>query len=136
VREKRIDIRWRDLDGLGHVNQAVYQTYAEEVIDDWFRHKLGLGEGEIWDYVAARVAIDYRNELRLTDGQVVGTARLVALGTASITLGLELRAADGRLAAELEAVLVVWDPAERRPRPLTADERERLRHEHESVTAP
>src|SRR5262245_20983736 len=26
VTEKRIDIRWRDLDAFGHVNQAVYQT--------------------------------------------------------------------------------------------------------------
>ena len=126
MEEKRIDIRWRDLDGLGHVNQAVYQTYAEEVIDDWFRSQLGLGAGEIWDYVAARVAIDYRGELRLTDGQVIGTASLVRLGTSSVTLGLELRAPDGRLAAELECVLVTWDPEKRSSRPLSERERQRL----------
>ena len=37
---KRIEIRWRDLDSYGHVNQAVYLTYAEEVLDDWFQVKL------------------------------------------------------------------------------------------------
>ena len=58
--EKRIDIRWRDLDALGHVNQAVYQTYGEEIVDDWFREVLGLGDGEVWDYVVVRLATDYR----------------------------------------------------------------------------
>ena len=43
--EKRIEIRWRDLDSYGHVNQAVYLTYAEEVLDDWFRTKLGREPG-------------------------------------------------------------------------------------------
>ena len=59
--DKRIDIRWRDLDALGHVNQAVYQTYGEEIVDEWFREVLGLGEGEVWSYVAVRLATDYRS---------------------------------------------------------------------------
>ena len=95
--EKRIDIRWRDLDALGHVNQAVYQTYGEEIVDAWFRDVLGLGPGEVWDYVVVRLTTDYRSELRLADGQVTGAVRLVRLGTSSLTLALELRAAsDGR----------------------------------------
>jgi acyl-CoA thioester hydrolase len=103
---KRIDIRWRDLDALGHVNQAVYQTYLEEALDHWLRGVLGLGEGEVWNYVAARVAIDYRSELKLGDGQVVGACALRRVGNRSVTVGIELRAADGRLAAEAETVIV------------------------------
>src|SRR5262249_41952974 len=123
---KRIDIRWRDLDALGHVNQAVYQTYAEEVIDDWFRARLGLGTGEVWDYVAARVTIDYRNELRGTDGQVVGTCRLVRVGTSGVTVRVELRRPDEELAAELECVLATWDLEARRSRPVSDAERAAL----------
>ena len=52
--EKRIEIRWSDLDAYGHVNQAVHLTYAEEVLDDWFRACLGRDPGTIWDYVARR----------------------------------------------------------------------------------
>jgi acyl-CoA thioesterase FadM len=37
VHEKRIEIRWRDLDAYQHVNQAVYLTYLEETLDDWLR---------------------------------------------------------------------------------------------------
>ncbi len=123
---KRIEIRFRDLDPLGHVNQGVYLTYLEEMIDDWFRRALGLEEGEIWDFVAARTAIDYRSELRLPDRAVVGTCSLVRVGTASVTLRAELRADDGRLAAEVEAVLVTWDMTTRRSRPVTDAERAKL----------
>jgi acyl-CoA thioester hydrolase len=122
--EKRIDIRWRDLDSLGHVNQAVYQTYGEEIVDAWFRDVLGLPEGEVWDYVAVRLQTDYRSELRLADQQVVGTARLVRLGTSSVTVALELRAAsDERVVAETECVFAVWDRATRSARPISDDER-------------
>jgi len=125
--EKRIDIRWRDLDAFGHVNQAVYQTYGEEIVDAWFRDVLGLAEGEVWDYVVARLTTDYRSELRLADKQVVGSARVVRLGTSSVTLALELRAAsDGRLAAESEVVFAVWDREKRSSRPLTDREHELL----------
>lgn len=121
-----MDIRWRDLDALGHVNQAVYQTYAEETIDAWLRRALGLGEGEEWEYVTARVAIDYRSELRAADRQVVGRCRLRGLGDSSLTLAVELRAPDGRLAAEVESVIVAWDRELRSPRSLSARERDLL----------
>ena len=125
--EKRVDIRWRELDGLGHVNQAVYQTYGEEVVDAWFREVLELEEGEVWNYVVVRLATDYRSELRLADKQVVGTARLVRLGKSSVTVRVELRAgSDGRVAAETECVFACWDPDTRTSRSLTDDERARL----------
>ncbi len=123
---KRIEIRWRDLDALGHVNQAVYHTFVEEIADDWLRQVLGLEEGRIWDYVLARSAIDYRSELRFADGAVVGTCSVLKVGTSSVTVRCELQAEDGRLAAEIESVIVAWDPATRRSRPIADDERTRL----------
>jgi acyl-CoA thioester hydrolase len=119
VHEKRIEIRWRDLDAYGHVNQAVYLTYLEEMLDDWLRGVLG----GLWHYVAARVSIDYRAELRLDDRQVIGTVRLERLGRKSVTARSELRAPDGRLAAEAELVIVARDPETGESRPLTEDER-------------
>lgn len=125
--EKRVDIRWRDLDALGHVNQAVYQTYGEEIVDAWFRDVLDLPKGEVWDYVVVRLATDYRSELTLADQQVAGSVRVVRLGMSSVTLALVLRAvSDGRVAAETEVVFAVWDPERRAARPLTDDERAKL----------
>lgn len=123
---KRIEIRWRDLDPLGHVNQAVYHTFVEEIADDWLRRVLGLDEGRVWDYVLARSAIDYRSELRLADRAVIGTCRVLRMGTSSVTLRCDLHAEDGRLSAEVESVIVTWDLEARRSRPITDDERARL----------
>ena len=124
--EKRIEIRWSDLDAYGHVNQAGHLTYAEEVLDDWFRTRLGRAPGTIWDYVARRTTIDYRGELRLSDREAVGTAALVGLGTTSVTARVTLCAPDGRVATELELVVVVIDGQGGGPRPLTDDERSAL----------
>jgi acyl-CoA thioester hydrolase len=124
--EKRIEIRWRDLDSYGHVNQAVYLTYAEEVLDDWFRTKLGRDPGVGWDYVARRTTIEYRGELRLTDRVAVGSADLAQLGTTSLTARVTLSAPDGRLATELVLVVVAIDGEGGAPRPLTDAERSAL----------
>ena len=124
--EKRIEIRWRDLDSYGHVNQAVYLTYAEEVLDDWFRTKLGRDPGVGWDYVARRTTIDYRGELRLADRVAVGSAELVQLGTTSLTARVTLAAPDGRVATELELVVVAIDGQGGAPRAVTDAERSAL----------
>jgi acyl-CoA thioester hydrolase len=126
VEAKRIEIRWRDLDALGHVNQAVYHTFVEEIADDWLRQVLGLDEGRVWDYVLVRSAIDYRSELRLADGAVVGTCRVLRIGTSSVGVRCDLHTEGGRLAAEVESVIAAWDPSTRRSRPITDDERARL----------
>src|SRR5204863_4074152 len=109
-----------------------YLTYAEEVLDDWFRRAFGLRPGTVWDYVAARTTIEYRAELRQDDLCAVGIPTLVKLGTTSVTAEIALRAPDGRLAAVVETVVVAVDLADRRPRPLTADERAAL----EGATRP
>jgi acyl-CoA thioester hydrolase len=123
VHEKRIEIRWRDLDAYQHVNQAVYLTYLEETLDDWIRVVLDLGEGEVWHYVAAHVSIDYRNELRLEDREAIGRVRLGRVGTASVTVHADLCAPDGRVAAEAELVIVSRDPESGTSQPLTDEER-------------
>ena len=123
MHEKRIEIRWRDLDAYQHVNQAVYLTYLEETIDDWLGVVLGLGDGEVWHYVAAHVSIDYRSELRLEDRHAIGGVRLERVGTKSVTARVDLRAPDGRIAAEAELVIVSRDPETGASQPLTDQER-------------
>lgn len=122
VHEKRIEIRWRDCDMYEHVNNAVYATYLEECRDEWIAHALG-DVGSSWDYVLARVAIDFRRELTLADETVVATAELVRIGTSSLTLRESVRMLDGTVAAEAEAVLVARDREIGRSRPLNDAER-------------
>jgi acyl-CoA thioester hydrolase len=122
LHEKRIEIRWRDLDAYRHVNNAVYATYLEECRDEWVEHVLGP-EGDLWDFVLARVAIDFRRELRQEDDAVLVRCSLEGIGTSSVRTTEEIRTAAGELSAEAEAVLVARDRVSGRSRPLTSDER-------------
>jgi acyl-CoA thioester hydrolase len=120
--EKTIEIRWRDVDAYEHVNNAVYATYLEECRDEWVERALG-DAGDPWDFVLARVAIDFRREVRLEHGAVVVSCALERIGSSSLTLREEIRTADGKLSAEASAVIVARDRANGGSRPLTADER-------------
>jgi acyl-CoA thioester hydrolase len=122
VDAKRVEIRWSDVDALGHVNNAVYLTYLEEVRDEWLTGVLA-GAGDPTGFVLARVAIDFRRELVQADDLCVGTCRATRVGTSSVTTREELRRLDGELAAEAESVLVARDGDSGRSRPLSADER-------------
>jgi len=122
VHEKRIEIRWRDLDAFRHVNNAVYATYLEECRDEWAERALGAA-GDIWGFVLARVAIDYRRELTQEDDAIVVSCRLVRIGNSSVTLREEIRMLTGELSAESEAVLVARDAETGRSRRLTPSER-------------
>jgi acyl-CoA thioester hydrolase len=122
VHEKRIEIRWRDVDAYQHVNNAVYATYFEECRDEWLSHVLE-GEGDEWDFVLARVAIDFRRELRLEHESIVVTCRLERIGTASVTLHEEIHSEEGWLSARSEAVVVARNRETGKARPLTAAER-------------
>jgi len=119
--EREIEVRWRDLDGLRHVNNAVYATYLEIGRDAFFEKV--LPEAAPWDYVLVRLAIDFRRELRFEDRRVVASCRVERVGRSSITLHEEIRTTSGELAAECETVVVARDPESGQPRPLTEAER-------------
>ncbi len=74
----------------------------------------------------ARIAIDFRRELRLDDDTVLVRCRLARIGTSSVTTREEIRTNGGELAAEAEAVLVARDPETVRSRALRPEERSAL----------
>ena len=128
MHEKQIEIRWRDQDAYGHVNNAVYLTYLEEVRDEWLERALG-DSGDAWGYVTARVAIDFRRELTQDDDAIVARLWLTRIGTSSVTTREEIVTVAGELAAEAEAVLVARDAETGRSRPLSDAERAALEPE-------
>ena len=120
--EKRIEIRWRDLDAYGHVNNAVYLNFLEEARDAWVQRTLG-GITDTWDFVLARVAIDFRAELTQDDVAILVRCRLDSLGRASIRTREEVAKLDGTVSATAESVIVPRDPKAGKSRPLTEQER-------------
>ena len=122
----RIPIRWRDLDDLGHVNQAVYHEYLEEGRGVLFA-PLIEAEGS-FQFVLARIELDYRHEVRHADGFVDVITTVEKIGRTSVTVLNEIRRTDGTLVADGRAVMVAWDGSERRSRVLTDWEKEQLGH--------
>ena len=120
--EKRIEIRWRDVDAYRHVNNAVYATYLEECRDEFIIAALGA-VGDPWDYVLARVAIDFRREVTQEDDAVLVRCSLARIGTSSLTLAEEIVKLDGTLAGERRVRARGSGPRGRRVAPLTDAER-------------
>jgi len=117
-----IGLRWRDMDMLGHLNQAVYHELLEEGRGALFTSL----DRASFPFVLVRVELDYRREVRKDHGSVAVITRVERVGSKSITIGHEIVRADGVVAAEGKSVLVAWDPQGRGSRELTEDERAAL----------
>ena len=113
-----VPVRWRDLDPLGHMNQAVYHELLEEG-----RGALLARENRSFPFVIAHVELDYLSEVRKDHGSVVVVTRVERVGRTSVTFAERIERLDGVVAASGRAVLVAWDMKARESRELTSDER-------------
>lgn len=117
-----IGLRWRDMDMLGHLNQAVYHELLEEGRGALFA---SLG-GVSFPFVLVRVELDYRREVRRDHGTVDILTRVERVGSKSVALAQQVALPDGTVAADGTSVLVAWDPHARGSRELTDAERAAL----------
>lgn len=102
-------VRFRDVDAMGHVNNAVYLTYLEDARIAFLR-RIGA---DVPEMILARVEIDFRAPLSEGDELRIGV-RPVSVGTKSFELEYELRIGD-KLAAEAKTVIVSYDYAAGQP---------------------
>lgn len=124
---KTVAIRWRDLDGFNHVNNAVFLSYLEEGRDAWLANALGTGITEMTEFVVRHIAIDFVSQLTHEDGAVEVLVEVERVGTSSITLRETITAlSDGRVAARATGVLVHTNLEHTASRPLPDDLRARL----------
>ena len=113
-----IDVRFSDLDALGHVNHAVFITYLEHARTKWWQALIGDRPFQEEGFVMARVEMDYRKPIGLGD-QVRVELRCAHLGHTSFTLAYKVvREKDGVILAEAQTVQVMVDFASMRPRAL------------------
>jgi acyl-CoA thioester hydrolase len=122
VFERPVDVRWRDVDALGHVNHAVFLTYLEEARDAFYIRALGSDPV----YVVARIEIDLRAEVRYPDRRVTVRIEVERLGTTSLTTRETILTPSAETAAEARVVTVHWDAANRKPVPFSPAERTEL----------
>jgi acyl-CoA thioester hydrolase len=124
VHEARIATRWTDFDPLGHLTHSIVIDYFDEARDEILREL--VGDFQAWPYVVARVEADFRLELSHGPRELVVRTRIVRVGESSVRFHQELLTPEGEVAVEGEVVLVAFDPAVRRTRPIADGDRERL----------
>src|SRR6516165_12089114 len=122
VFEHSVDVRWRDVDSLDHVNHAVFLTYLEEGRDAFYTQLLGRDPA----YVVVRLEIDLRAEVRYDDRRVAVRIEAERLGTTSLTTRETILTPSGEVAAEARVVTVHWDADQRKPVPFSEAQRAQL----------
>jgi acyl-CoA thioester hydrolase len=116
-----VDVRFRDLDAFGHVNNAVYLTYLEIARAAYFTAVRGRPHGvDDFGIVVAEAACRYRSPAFYGERLVVEVA---TVGLRSRSLELRYRITvegKGRVVAEASTVLVAFDHRAKRTAALDA----------------
>ena len=126
-----VQVRFRDIDAFGHVNNAVFFSYVELAR---IRYLLDILQPDTsfdrMPLILARVELDFRSPIAFGEEVTVET-RVVRIGRTSFDMRHRMTAGpDGRLAGDVQTVLVTYDYAEGRPMPVPDHWRRRMA-EHE-----
>jgi acyl-CoA thioester hydrolase len=117
-----VQMRWRDLDALGHVNHTVVLTYLEEGRDAFLKVH-GIRRDE---YVVGRCNVSFQGEIDPAFQTVTVHCAVRDLGRSSVTTSERIVDDSGQVIVEAEFGLVLWDPEQRGSRPITDEERASL----------
>ncbi len=126
---REVEVRLRDTNALGHVNNVVYLTYCELARTSYWRDVLGPdwvpGRHPERGLILAESRIVHRSPTFFGESVVVET-RTVAIGRSSFSQEHRLTAGESdlgrsRLLAVASAVLVGYDYTASRPIPLEQD---------------
>ena len=118
----RLQVRFRDCDPLGHVNNAVYLTYLEQARFTLWQKQLGFIAKSAGDpgprglgFILARVECDFRAQARYGDWLDVKLS-LGDFGRSSFTYTYEIvDAGKNTLVASAKTVLVWFDYDAQKP---------------------
>ena len=112
----REHVRFRDLDAMGHVNNAVFATYVEQARIEYLRF-LGVLDGPLYmGMILARLELDFLAPGR-PEGEIEIGVRPSRSGIKSFALEYELEQ-DGQTIGRATTVLVAYDYEQARSVPL------------------
>ena len=121
-----IQMRFRDIDGMGHVNNAVYLSYAELARTQFYLKSAGRRTLDEVDFILAHVEIDYESPAVWGD-QIQVSVWPSKIGTSSFSLSYEIsEKRSGRILARAKSVLVSYDYTNKKSKPISPDFRKRL----------
>lgn len=121
-----LDPRFRDTDGFGHINNAVYATYLEVARQAyWKRLDAECDYGNV-PFILASLKIDFRSEALVKETLELAL-RCGWIGTKSFGFEYEIREKTSRrLVVEASSVQVCYDYAKKQSIPVPDVLRKRL----------
>jgi acyl-CoA thioester hydrolase len=124
-----VPVRFRDIDGMGHVNNAVFFTYMEQARSEWYRHLMGIKSVAEFDFILAHASCDFKEAIGFGETVVV-TVTLTRIGGSSFRFAYEVRSKQkGTLFATGESVQVCYDYGNKKPIPIPPAFRKKLKAE-------
>ncbi len=124
--EHELEVRFRDCDPMGHVNNAVYLTYLESARVAWWREAFGPDGLREHGVILARIEIDYRRPA-LPGDRLVVRMRVVRIGRSSFTVAYEIVNVRTReVVADAVSVQVAYDYQQAQSVPLSEQLRAKL----------
>ena len=132
----RLEVRFRDCDPLGHVNNAVYLTYLEQARFNHWRSLWGFGTPQLPPgmpgVILARVECDYKRPA--TYGETLEIRLTVAeIGRTSFRYEYEIVDGEGRIVLIATTVQVMYDYTAGKPVPIPGEIRALLAIHTKSV---
>ena len=115
-----VEVTFRDIDAMGHANNAVYLTWFECGRIGYWKAMQGA-EADYADipFILARTEIDFRRSAISGETLQVG-CRVTRIGSSSFDMAYRItRARDGELMAEGTSVQVFYDYATRTSAPIS-----------------
>jgi acyl-CoA thioester hydrolase len=104
-----IEVAFRDLDAMGHVNNAVYLSYMETARIKFLVELLELKSLQSMPLIMAEASCSYKSPAFFGERLAVGLG-VTRFGTKSFDMAYRI-AADGRLVALARTVQVMYDYA-------------------------
>ena len=101
-----VDVRYRDLDPLGHVNHAVHVSYLEVARVEYFEQIVDVDLTTVETAIAS-VDISYHHPITAA-GELIVEIQVTDIGTTSLTTEAEIRV-DSEVAASATVVMVNYD---------------------------
>jgi acyl-CoA thioester hydrolase len=122
-----LEVRFRDVDALGHVNNAVYLTYFEVTRFHYWKALLGDGAFNRFSFVVVRAECNYRAPAHIGEVLKVG-ARVSELRKSSFVFAYEItNSTTGTLVADGLTVQACFDLQEKKVKSIPAELRHRIR---------
>jgi acyl-CoA thioester hydrolase len=120
-----IDVRFRDLDPMGHAHHGMPLIYLEEARAAYWRMITGRSDMQSIDYVMAEITVRFHARIEYPARLEVGL-RTSRVGGKAFEQEFEVRAADGTLLASGRTVQVMYDYGAVTSKPVPDDMRARI----------